>query len=218
MDKIGKRVLVISDRKTQCRAQAAAYDGFYCERKTDVERAKKHRCVVVELAHVHWFADLKPVDVMILDNMRTVLTLLTTKSESDHTNMSILVTLMKAASVTMPMDADKEIDALVPIFLQSVEDDKVPDMQDIQLTLDLQDIRDIQQQPARAQTQEEEREEEDEEEKPHGLPNDDCVCCQGNGIAYVSGGMWAHCMECFGTYFPVCPPNCKLDLLAEQYD
>lgn len=53
---------------------------------------------------------------------------------------------------------------------------------------------------------------------PHCLPDDDCVCCQGKGIAYVSDGIWGHCMECFGEYFPTCPPGCTLNALAKQYE
>lgn len=47
-------------------------------------------------------------------------------------------------------------------------------------------------------------------EEMHGPANQNCDCCDGSGIAYMEDGQYAHCMECFESFFPRCPPGCTI--------
>jgi hypothetical protein len=52
---------------------------------------------------------------------------------------------------------------------------------------------------------------------PHGLPNPDCYMCS-NGVAYSYDGIYAHCMECFGSFYPNdCPKGCTIEARCRKY-
>lgn len=112
----GVRVLVVGHRKAQCMVLKSGYKGFYCQREMDVARAKRENSVIIHFENLHWLTDLGPVDTLLLDDFRTLLNDCATHRD----NCAVLVRMMASAGMVMPMDADMEIDQVVPQLTASI--------------------------------------------------------------------------------------------------